>query len=138
MKQSRKHIASTDVYSLEVDIEKNRVYFCIRGHWDKNTPLENYLDEWEKTISCLQPNFTIISDIHTMLPHALVVEKVHEQVQKFLIEKGLYKVAEVASINDIADLQASRVAQRSKLPVNKFSTFEEAEKYLDRLVEDLE
>lgn len=136
MKKELKHITNTDAYSLEVDIQKNRVYFCIRGHWNKDTQLDSFLADWKEAISYLQPNFTIISDVRTMLPHALAVEKIHEETQKYLIQNGLFKVAEVVAVNDIANLQSGRIAERSKLPMNKFHSFEEAENYLDKLVEE--
>ncbi|WP_338791906.1 hypothetical protein V9L05_18555 [Bernardetia sp. Wsw4-3y2] len=138
MKQERKQIVNTDAYSLEIDIAKNRVYFCIRGHWDKNTLLTNYLLDWKEAISYLQPNFTIISDTLTMLPHAVSVEKLHEETQKYLIDNGLFKVAEIMPINDIANLQANRITERSQLPVIKLSSLEEAEECLDKLVEEMQ
>ncbi len=138
MKQERKQIVNTDAYSLEIDIAKNRVYFCIRGHWDKNTLLTNYLLDWKEAISYLQPNFTIISDTFTMLPHAVSVEKLHEETQKYLIDNGLFKVAEIMPINDIANLQANKITKRSQLPVIKLSSLEEAEKCLDKLVEEMQ
>ncbi|WP_291721025.1 hypothetical protein [Bernardetia sp.] len=134
MKEEVKHIIDTEAYTIQVDIEKNRVYFCIRGRWDKETKLEDYLDKWKEAISYLEPNFTIIADVRTMLPHAISVEKVHEEAQRYLIENGLFKVAEVISLNDIAALQATRVAERSNFPISKFSSFEGAEKYLDQVV----
>ena len=133
-----KQIIDIEHYSIKVCPEKNRVYFCIRGRWDKNIQLEDYLRVWKTTVSYLKPNFTIISDIRTMLSHPISVEKIHEAAQKYLIEHGLFKVAEVVSHDDIAELQASRIAGRSNLPVNKFSSFEQAEKYLDQLVKELE
>lgn len=132
-----KQITTTDAYSLEIDIEKNRVYFCIYGHWDNTTQLDSFLEDWKRAISHLQSDFTILSDIRTMLPHALAVEKIHEETQKYLIENGLFKVAEVVPINDIAHLQSSRIVERSNLPMNKFDCVEEAERYLDQVVKKL-
>ena len=138
MEEQRIKISLTHTYSLEADVIKNRIYFCIHERWDEKTKLEDYLADWKNAISYLQPNFTIISDIRTMVPHSVSIEKVHEQAQKYLIENGLYKVAQVYPKNDITDFQATRVAGRLNLPVNKFFTIEEAESYLDRLVEKLE
>lgn len=133
-----KQITTTDAYSLEIDIEKNRVYFCVYGHWDKTTKLDSFLEDWKRATSHLQPNFTILSDVRTMLPHSLAVEKVHEETQKYLIKNGLFKVAEIVPVNDIANLQSGRVAERSNLPIYKFNCFEEAEKYLDESIKEIE
>ncbi len=138
MENGRKQISNKDFYSLEINIEKNRIYFCILGHWNKNISYETYIADWEEAISYLQPNFTVISDIRSMSPHSVAVEKLHEKAQKYIVEKGLFKVAEVFPVNNITELQASRIAGKTNLPVNKFGSFEEAERYLDQLVAKLD
>lgn len=134
----RQLITNKNAYSLEINKEKNRVYFCIRGHWDKTTDLNTFLSDWKETISHLQPNFTIISDVRTRLPHALSVEKLHEQAQKYLMKNGLLKVAEVVAVDDIANLQSCRISERSNFPIHNFHSFEEAENYLDDLIKEIE
>ncbi len=128
----------TDYYSFQIDKEKNRIYFAFIKKWKGIEDFPNFIENWEKVIDELQPNFTVNSDLRVMPILSKEVEILFSQLQYFVIDKGLFRVAEVIAMNDISYLQLSRISERSGLPQNKFRFVEEAEAYLDELVANSE
>ena len=130
-------IISTEYYFIKIDTSKNRAYFCVLARWQGIENFSNFLEQWEDIIEKLESNFTIVSDLRIMPIFSKDVEKLFAQIQEYLIANGLLHVAEVTAVDDIANLQITRISTRSNLPLNKFVTVEAAEKYLDGLVATL-
>ena len=128
----------TDYYSFQIDKEKNRIYFAFIKKWKGIEDFPDFIEHWEKVIDELQPNFTVNSDLRVMPILSKEVEILFSQLHYFVMDKGLFRVAEVISMNDISYLQLSRISERSELPQNKFRFVEDAEQYLDKLVISLE
>lgn len=128
----RTEIAKNKNYEICVDTEKNRAYIKIIGRWLNRDKVEDFFPDWKKAVSFMKPNFTIFADIRLMGSMSKEVELLHQEIQVYLIEQGLLLTAQLASIDDLADYQVHRSTQRSKYPILKFSTREEAEKYLDK------
>ena len=124
-------------YRLYVKPFKNRIYFTILGSIREVEDIPLFAEDWKRAVSKVKKNFTILSDVRLMGILGRKVEKVCQEIQGDLIEKGVCDVAEVHSVNDIADLQASHLAERSGLPTTKFESVEEAEIYLNAVADEL-
>lgn len=121
-------------YMMSIDKTKNRIYFQLHPQLWKDKDMDVFLEDWKEVIAEMQPHFTILSDIRTMQIQSPKLDKSHEEVQRYVAENGLLKVARILPDNDIVNLQFNRIAERSSLPNNVFYTIEEAEKYLDEVV----
>ena len=125
-------------YTFSIDKTKNRVYFLLHRQLWNLEDMEIFLSDWKDIISKVQLNFTVLSDVQNMQIQSPKLDKSHETIQKFVAENGLLKVARVLPNDDIVNLQFGRIAERSALPNNVFYTIEEAEKYLDEIVQKFE
>lgn len=125
-------------YTLSIDRTKNRVYFHLHtGLWNEED-LECLMPDWKEIIAEIQPNFTILSDLRNLQIQSPKFDRVHEEAQRFVTQNGLLKLARITTTNDIVNLQFGRITERSAIPQNTFYNVEDAEKYLDELVEKFE
>ncbi len=129
-----KQFMSNNHYSLSINTEKNRAYPIMKGNCKDLSAVLEYKKAWENAIEngYLIENFTVLADARLMGHMSLEVEQVHQKIQVYLLEKGMKAVAQLASQNDIANMQVARATQRSNTPITAFSTLEEAEEYLDK------
>ncbi len=126
---------SNSYYSLAINTEKNRAYSIIKGSCKDLSAVLEYKKGWEKAIEngFLLESFTVLADARLMGHMSLEIEQVHQKIQAYLLEKGMKAVAQLASINDIANMQVARTTTRSNTPITAFVTLEEAENYLDTI-----
>ena len=124
---------------MSIDRTKNRVYFLLhKGLW-KDEDLFFLLPDWKEVVAEMKPKFTIISDIRALQIQSPKYNTIHEEAQRYVSENGLLKVARILpDDNDIVNLQFGRIVKRSAIPSNVFYSVEDAEKYLDRIVEQFE
>ncbi|AFM05475.1 hypothetical protein Fleli_3137 [Bernardetia litoralis DSM 6794] len=129
-----KEFMSNAYYSLSIHIGKNRAYPIMKGSCKDLSAVLEYKRAWEEVIEngYLTDNFTVLADARLMGHMSLEVEQVHQKIQAYLLEKGMKTAAQLASLNDIANMQVARATQRSKIPITAFATVEEAENYLDK------
>ncbi|WP_375561014.1 hypothetical protein ACE193_00240 [Bernardetia sp. OM2101] len=125
-------------YTISIDQIKNRVYFQMHRQVWSSEDMELFFLDWKEIIAQMQVNFTILSDIRNLQIQSPKLDKLHEDVQKYVANNGLLKVARVVSNNDIVNLQFGRIVERSFMPHNTFYTFEEAEEYLDKIVKEFQ
>jgi hypothetical protein len=130
-------IAKNENYEIYVDTDKNRSYIKIVGRWMSRDKVRDFFADWKKAASYMKPNFTIFADIRLMKSVSKEVEKLHQEIQIYLVEQGLLVTAQLASIDDLADYQVHRSTQRSNFTIFKFATKEEAEAYLDEVTSKL-
>ncbi|WP_338790404.1 hypothetical protein V9L05_02950 [Bernardetia sp. Wsw4-3y2] len=121
-------------YKLYISSTKNRIYFSMVGKLQDENQIPCFIEDWKRAIAQVTTNFTVLSDIRLIDLQGKKIEKLHEKVQSFLTENGLLETAEVMPMNDIADLQANQMVERSGMPTTKFRSIEEAENYLDTIV----
>lgn len=121
-------------YTLEVNTLKNRIYFKVRGTL-KSENVPYFAAHWKKAVEKVEPNFTVLVDCRIMQIQEKKMEKIHEEVQKYLIENKLLQIAQVVAMNDIADLQFNHIVERSEVPIKKFKSIEVAEIYLNEITE---
>ena len=126
---------SNTYYSLSIKIEKNRAYPIMKGNCKDLSAVLEYKEAWENAIKngYLTENFTVLADARLMGHMSLEVEQVHQKIQSYLLEKGMKAVAQLASADDIANMQVARATSRSKTPITAFAIWEEAEEYLDKV-----
>ncbi len=127
-------IIENQYYKLRTDPIKNRIYFIVVGSIKDINLIPHFVEDWQKAISEVQANFTVLSDVRTMGMQAKTVEKLQQSIQSYLMQQGVSEVAEITAINDIANLQASQIVERSGIITKKFKIVEDAEKYLDKVV----
>jgi hypothetical protein len=130
-------ITKNENYEIYVDTDKNRAYIKVIGKWLSLEKVQDFFPDWKRAASFMQPNFTIFADIRLMGSMSKDVEKLHQEIQTYLVEKGLLVTAQLASVDDLADYQIHRSTQRSKLTIIKFGNIDEAECYLDLAVSKL-
>lgn len=120
-------------YIISIDNTKNRVYFQMHRQIWNAEDMDLLLQDWKEIIAQMQVNFTILSDIRNLQIQSPKLDKLHEEVQKYVTNNGLLKVARVVSNDDIVNLQFGRIVERSAMPNDMFCTLEGAEKYLDKI-----
>lgn len=131
-------IAKNENYEIYVDTEKNRSYIKVIGKWMSREKVKDFFPDWKKAASYMKPNFTIFADIRLMGSMSKEVEKLHQEIQAYLVEQGLLITAQLASADDLADYQIHRSTQRAKHPIMKFVTQTDAEYYLDKVALEVE
>lgn len=129
---SYEKIAQNAYYEMVVDKAKNRVYFTILGYWKNKTAVEALLSDWKKAVSFTQPNFTVLTDMRTMLTHPQELNELHLAAQQFVIDSGVKQVANVMPTDKIAHLQLNSFTSNSGLPFRNFDTIDEAETWLNQ------
>lgn len=127
-------IASSPQYELIVSLKKNRAYLKIIGFWRNPEMVPNYLEDWKKAVSILSPGFTLLTDAREMVIHPGTVREIHEKAQKFIVDCGVSKVAELQN-NVAAELQLNGVASGTRLPKKNFFNQLAAEDWLSIPVE---
>lgn len=121
-------------YKIYTDPTKNRIYFSVTGSIKDLEAIPHFLEDWQKAISEVQINFTVLSDVRAMGMQAKTVAKLQQSIQSYLMLNGVSEVAEVIATSDIADLQSSHTAQRSGIVTKKIGNVEQAEHYLNKVV----
>jgi hypothetical protein len=126
-------------YTISIDKTKNRVYFQLHRQLWESKDMDFLFLDWKNIVEQhLQINFTVLSDIRNMQIQSPKLDKSHEEIQKYVAENGLLKLARVLPNDDIVNLQFGRIVERSCIPNNIFYTIEDAEKYLDKIVKELQ
>ncbi|WP_291725818.1 hypothetical protein [Bernardetia sp.] len=130
-------IAKNSNYEIYVDTDKNRSYIKVIGKWMNRNQVKDFFPDWKKAVSYMKPNFTIFADIRLLGSMSKEVENLHQEIQAYLVEQGLLLTAQLASVDELADYQIHRSTQRSGLAIIKFSTQDEAERYLDEVASEV-
>ena len=124
-------VAEKREYSIKVDTEKNRVYLSINGFWGSVNQVSDYLSDWEKAVDLLEPGFTLLTDAREMKIHPAEVRELHKKAQKFIVDKGVAKVAELQK-EKISQIQLDGVSKETAMPKMNFNDSKEAEIWLDK------
>jgi len=122
-------IASTPLYSLQIDKGKNRMYVTYKGAWLKPGRVPDYVKHVGDAVSQLTSGFTVLSDWREM--ESVFVTDVLEEGQKQAIAAGISKVARVYSKPTFKEIQAESISQRTGINSKVFYDIAEAEAWLD-------
>lgn len=130
---SSEKVAQNACYDLVVDKARNRVYFTIHGYWKNKSVVQDLLNDWKTAVSLTQPNFTVLTDMRTMITHPQELNELHLAAQQIIIDSGVSQVANVMPTDKIAHLQLNSFTAKSTMPFHNFTTIAEAEAWLNQL-----
>ncbi|WP_162428079.1 hypothetical protein [Pontibacter pudoricolor] len=125
-------IASNASYELKIDKAKNRIYFTVHGYWKNKEVVSELIEDWKKAVSLTQANFTVLTDMRSMITHPQELNEIHLEAQKLVIQAGVKQVANVLPTDKIANLQANSIVSNTTLPYRNFNSCEEAEDFLNQ------
>ena len=128
MKQT---IAKTDLYSIEIDTVKNRVYLAFTGFCRSPEDMPDFLDNVKKAVQGLKNGFTLLTDASQMKVPSPEVVQLHEKSQKIWIEAGISRTGEVMPESNVVRMALDRYAKTSGMAKQGFKTMKEAEVWLD-------
>lgn len=127
-------VAKNECYELIYSKLKNRVYLTIIGFWKNKECVPDFLKDWDKVLVHVKPDFTILTDMRTMITHPPSLKSIHTAAQLKVKAAGVLQVANIMPIDRIASLQIGTIAATTNLPTTNFTTLQEAELWLDRSV----
>ena len=84
----------------------------------------------------MKKNYTILIDSRFASTHVQDVQKIRQEAQKIAMSKKLLISAEIVSPNAITNFQSDSMSKITKLPKGKFSTWKEAENWLNKQAEE--
>ncbi|MBX2840668.1 MAG: hypothetical protein KTR26_02780 [Flammeovirgaceae bacterium] len=128
-------IAKTEFFEIYVDQELNRLYLANEGMWQSADALRIYVIEVKDSLSYMGSGFSLLLDNSHLLPMSQEVQrKIIFPVTAMIQQAGIGKTAVVLPEEDVAEimveLNVSRLQKNDK-EINSFSTFDEAEFWLD-------
>ncbi|WP_338791674.1 hypothetical protein V9L05_20210 [Bernardetia sp. Wsw4-3y2] len=132
----KNQVSKNIYYTLEVDYSKNRVYLSILQKWNDEDDFCHFFEEWHEIINKITVDFTIICDFRLMPILSRQMVKVFENMQEYVSRNGLCHIAEIVAENDISNLQMARIAQHSGVPISRFETYELADRFLDKFLDE--
>lgn len=123
-------VAQNHCYELLYDSVKNRIHLIIKGFWKNKEAVPHYLKDIQKALKLAKPGFSLLSDLRTMITHPQRLCSLHVDAQTLLREAGLVRVASVEPVDRIATLQLKEIMTKSRLPLRRFTSCQEAEAWL--------
>ncbi len=119
-------------YSLEADTQRSRIYFSIMGKTPNVAAIPNFWDDWKATIAELGPEWTLLGDLLEMKPHPPDVEQLNVDVQGYLMQNGCKKVAQLAPLETMAQVNEFSAKSGLKDIMRAFNSKKVAEMWLYR------
>lgn len=130
-KEYKVQIAKNSCYDIFFDGLKNRIYFTIHGFWKNRDGVSEFLNDWKKALSMAESEFTILTDMRTMITHPQELTSLHHDAHNLVLDAGVKNVAHVMPQDKIAYLQVQSIHEKTYLPTKSFHSFEEADQWLD-------
>jgi hypothetical protein len=123
----------SEVYNLEYDAEKNRIYVTLFGFWESPEQLASAEAAWGKMLAATEPGFTVLVDVRKMVTPTPEVLEHFKKTQERVKRAGISRRAEVMSESVIAKMATQKVSERSGIDVlsKQFTDPAEAEAWLD-------
>lgn len=119
-----------DHYVLEADKEKNQVYFKLFGDIPSVNEISRFESDWMSTIDNLQKGFTILADLREMKPLPPDVAQLNQEIQGQLMQRGCKKVAQVASLDVVVEVNKMAEKNGLKEILRGFSLTSTVERWL--------
>jgi len=131
----KREIAKNDYYEAYVDEEINRMYWVMKGKWNKMTDIPDYVQHNREVVRHLKPGFTALIDISTFeIPPPNVIEVITESAQ-MMEQAGMGRQAQIINKKDMEIVRASRDVMKEAdmdLKMMQFGSYDEAIEWLDR------
>ncbi|WP_266203635.1 hypothetical protein [Pontibacter kalidii] len=125
-------VARNKCYELLYMPLKNRIYLHIFGFWKSKSQAPEYYPDLQKALALMQPGgFSLLLDLRTMITHPQAVMGKHIEALGLLKEAGLRKAACVDPADRIASLQVNDTIVQSHLSTKRFTSYSEAEAWLN-------
>jgi hypothetical protein len=123
-----------DHYTLEVNTEKNRVYFKLLGDIPSVDAIPEFESDWNKVLDemGLQKGFSILGDLRKVEPMPQDVQDLQTKVQGTIMQKGCKKVAQIAPIAVVVEVNKFSEKSGLKEILRGFSLVSSGERWLDR------
>lgn len=125
-------VADNPCYRLLYTPHQNRLYLGIRGYWKSKDQVPDYLTDLKKALLLLRTDFKLLLDLSTMITHPQAVLSLHVEALKLLQAAEPKKCACINPIDLIANLQVEDTLGQSHLPTRRFSSYAEAEAWLEQ------
>ncbi len=93
-------IASCAFYEIAVDTEYNLVILEFSGFWGGRSNVPEYVSDCKKALAHVQPGFNTLVDLTKTTSISEDATKLHTEAQKFFMDAGFAKAAEVYRHND--------------------------------------
>jgi hypothetical protein len=131
----KKEITKSEYFEMYVDPEINRVYWVMKGKWNKMTDVPDFVQHHREGLRYLKPGFTALTDIRTFeIPAPQVLEVIIEMA-KMMEDAGMGRQAQIINKKDLEIVRASRSAMKEAdmdLKMMQFGSSEEAIEWLNR------
>ena len=119
-------------YSVEADLEKNRVNFVMEGTIPDVEAVRNFESDWHTTVGELKTGFTILGDLSWCSPLPDDVEALNTKIQGWLMGQGCRKVAQlVGDLNVMSQVNAFAEKSGMKDILRAFNITRTAVMWLD-------
>lgn len=128
---SRERRSANDFYEIDLDTEKNRIYLTIKGYWKSLMEVRGYLRDLRAAVAELSEGFTIVTDLTRAKTSSEETSELHIKAQAYLVQAGLARTAEIHPESTVTRMALNRYAQTSGMTKGVFSSFAEAEAWLD-------
>lgn len=129
--ESKTLVAQTKCYELLYNLSKNRIYLTINGFWKSRGIVSSFIPDLKKALQLTQPGFTLLADLRSMITHPQSVMALHIEGMTLIRQAGIRKGANIAPADHIATLQVEDTITQSHLPLRRFTSYSEAETWLD-------
>ena len=118
-------------YQVEAAPDKNRIYFKLSGQIPSVAAVPNFEQDWKDVVAEVKPGFTILGDFLEAGQFLPDVEALNTKVQGWLMQNGCRKVAQLAPLSVIA--QVNEFSEKSELReiLRGFNFMRSAEMWLD-------
>ena len=131
----KREITKSEFFEMYVDNEINRVYWVMKGKWNKMTDVPDFVQHHKEGLRYLKPGFTALTDIRTFEVPAPPVIEVIVEMAKLMENAGMGRQAQIINKKDMEIIRASRSAMKEAdmdLKMMQFGSYEEAVEWLDR------
>lgn len=126
-----KTVASTEFYTIEVDTDKNRVYFGLKSSWMDAQKLASWEKDLAAAFRLCSRGFTELID-WTDVQGIFLTESI-EKAQRLAMDAGIRKAARVFSRETFAKMQMDTLTKKTSFPVKTFYDRNDAEAWLDKV-----
>jgi len=131
----KREIAKNKYYESYVDEEINRMYWVMKGRWNKLSDIPDYRKHNMETLSHLKSGFTALIDIRDMeIPGDEVLGLITEMTKE-VENAGMRRQAQIVNKDFLEGIRTSRDVIKESgmdLKMMQFGSSEEAIEWLNR------
>jgi hypothetical protein len=123
-------IASSDSYTVAIDVGQNRIFLTNRGQWTDPEQISAWVRDVGTAIKLCKPGFTVLIDWTAST--GIVLTDLAEEGQKLLIQGGMSRAARVHERETFLKHQMDRLSEKTGFRVKSFFDMKEAKAWLDK------